>query len=147
MMRASKQDRVAEEISAVPDLTRTELLEHWEESHGNPAPKGISRRLLEYSAAYQIQVKAYDGLKPATKRKLIAVFKTTGKFSAATPPPRKSDGLGVGTRLLREWHGRTHTVEVIDGGFQYEGETHRSLSKIARIITGVRWSGPRFFGI
>ncbi len=115
MMRAGKQDRIAEVLLAIPRLSRQALLEQWKKARGNPAPKGISRRLLEYSAAYQIQVKAFGGLKPATRRKLRAVSKTTGKSSVATTPPRKSDGLGAGARLLREWHGRTHTVEVTDG--------------------------------
>lgn len=139
MMRGSKQDRVAGELSVIPDLSRQALLEQWAKAHGNPAPKGISRRLLEYSAAYQIQVKAHGDLKPATRRKLRAISKIIGISSVATPPPRKADGLGVGTRLLRDWHGRTHAVEVTDGGFRYEGKTYRSLSKIAHIITGPAW--------
>lgn len=147
MIRGSKQDRVAEELSAIPHLSRDDLLVRWRKAHGNHAPKGVSRRLLEYSAAYQVQVKAYGGLKPAIKRNLCSVSKTVGKPSVATPPTRKAVGLGIGTRLLRDWHGRTHSVEVTDGGFRYDGETYKSLSKIAYIITGARWSGPRFFGL
>jgi hypothetical protein len=55
--------------------------------------------------------------------------------------------LKPGARLLRDWNGRTHVVDVTDAGYQWNGETHRSLSAIARAITGARWSGPRFFGI
>jgi hypothetical protein len=55
--------------------------------------------------------------------------------------------LKPGTKLVREWHGRVHTVSVLDDGFEYQGERHRSLTHIAQRITGARWSGPRFFGI
>jgi hypothetical protein len=55
--------------------------------------------------------------------------------------------LKSGARLVREWHGRTHTVTVTDDGFDYAGTTYSSLTKVARAITGTRWSGPRFFGL
>jgi hypothetical protein len=52
-----------------------------------------------------------------------------------------------GTRLIREWHGQTHLVDVLEKGMLYQGRTYRSLSEVARVITGARWSGPRFFGL
>ena len=55
--------------------------------------------------------------------------------------------LKSGARLLREWHGRTHTVTVTEDGFDYAGTSYSSLTKVARVITGTRWSGPRFFGL
>ena len=87
--------------------------------------------------AYEIQVKAFGGLPTRTKRALKVTAKADGK--AAPPIP------GRGTRLIREWHGRLHEVEVLDDGYLYRGERHRSLSAIARAITCTRWSGPRFF--
>jgi len=123
------------------------MIESWEDSHRRPPPKGISRRLLEYSAAYQLQVKAFGGLKPTVRRKLLKTAGRSGKSAPAPIVPKKSDLLSTGTRLLREWNGRTYTVEVIKDGFSFENETYKSLSRIARIITGARWSGPRFFGI
>ena len=65
MSRQTKENRVAEDLSAIPGLSRAELIERWEKTHGRPPPKGVSRRLLEYSAAYQVQVKAFGGLKKA----------------------------------------------------------------------------------
>jgi hypothetical protein len=55
--------------------------------------------------------------------------------------------LKPGTKLVREWHGHAHTVSVLDDGFEYRGERYPSLTRIARRITGVHWSGPLFFGI
>lgn len=60
---------------------------------------------------------------------------------------RSKSDIGTGTRLVREWHGSNHTVEVLAEGYSYQGKTYKSLSEIARIITGTRWSGPRFFGL
>jgi hypothetical protein len=62
-------------------------------------------------------------------------------------PRRKREGAPAGSRLVREWHGRSHTVEVTERGFLYGDQHYRSLSEVARAITGARWSGPRFFGL
>lgn len=141
-----KQSAVVAELSAIADRTRGDLVERWEAAYGRLPPKGISRRLLEYSAAYAIQVGAFGGLKPSMRRRLERV---DGKKDAAARPTRSttSSSMTLGARLIREWHGRTYTVDVIDGGFRYDGRDYKSLSQIARDITGVRWSGPRFFGL
>lgn len=106
-------------------------------------PKGISRRLLERSAAYDLQVEAYGGLKPQVRRQLMSFL--AGDKLQKIAAPKKS--LATGTRLVREWNGRNHTVEVLDKGFAWNGDIHKSLSAIAFAITGARWSGPRFFGL
>jgi hypothetical protein len=69
-------------------------------------------------------------------------LETAGRIAAPSAPRIKP-----GARLIREWHGRTHAVCVTDVGFEFEGATYRSLTKIAREITGTQWSGPRFFGL
>ena len=86
-----------------------------------------------------------DLLKLATDRRLrkLGYAPTNQEQANASMPSR----LQPGTRLVREWNGRTHVVEVVDKGFIWEGDRHRSLSAIARAITGARWSGPRFFGV
>jgi len=147
MSRRHDRDRIAEGLSAIPDLSRDELIERWVQAHGKPPPKGLSRRLLAYSAAYQVQVKAFGGLKPSTRRKLVRHAAPGKRPAAAERTPRQSHRLSPGTRLVREWHGQTHTVEVLRHGFAYDGELYNSLSEIARFITGARWSGPRFFGL
>jgi hypothetical protein len=147
MARQYNEGWVVEELSAIPDKSRADLIKRWETAHGSAPPKGINRRLLEYSAAYQIQIKAFGGLKPALRRKLRVYVQSKDKPSASAAVPRKSNLLSPGTRLVRDWHGATHTVEVTDSGFLHDGEVFKSLSKIAYVITGVRWSGPRFFGL
>ena len=147
MNRHADEDRIAGELSAIPGLTRGELIGLWEKAHGRPPPKGLSRRLLEYSAAYRVQVKASGGLKAMVRRKLRAGAASGERTSKSTPAQCRSRALSPGTRLVREWHGVPHTVEVLEKGFFYDSKTYRSLSRIAHVITGARWSGPRFFGL
>ena len=111
------RDRIAGELSAIPGLTRGELIGLWEKAHGRPPPKGLSRRLLEYSAAYQVQVKAFGGLKPMVRRKLRARAASGERTSKSTQAQCRSRALSPGTRLVREWHGVPHTVEVLEKGF------------------------------
>ena len=103
--------------------------------------------MLEYSAGYQIQMQALGGLKPAIRRKLrqLATAKEGPTSSKATTKTPKA--LPPGSRLVREWHGNIHTVDVRADGVMYDGRRYRSLSEVARAITGARWSGPRFFGL
>ncbi len=138
---------VQDEIAALPDLSRAALVEKWTRAHGRPPPKGLSRRLLEHAAAYNLQSKSFGGLKPMVRRKL---HQPTGSGHVGGPPaPRAaaSKGLFPGSRLVREWHGRTFTVDVLETGFLCDGQHYGSLSDVARAITGARWSGPRFFAL
>ncbi len=138
---------VAIKLNELADLSRSDLIEIWIDTHKKPPPKGLSRRLLVYNAAYRIQSKVSGGLKPALCRKLdqriggraVKSTNRNARSNSTTPPP--------GARLMRDWQGRTYTVEVLDDGFLYEGAHYRSLSKVARVITGTHWSGPRFFGL
>lgn len=133
--------------ASVADLPRATLSASWQAIHGRPPPKGISRRLLEYAAAYAAQAKMYGGLDPANWRKLLKLADGNKTQKPATPRCGDTMVLSRGSRLVREWRGRTHAVEVADGGFLYDGKRYRSLSEIARAITGTRWSGPVFFGL
>ena len=137
--------KLEREIDTLADLSRSELVERWRTHYRTEPPKGISRSLLIRAVAYEMQVKRYGGLKPATDRRLKMIANGTadgdrGNRKMAYP-------LHPGARLVREWNGVSHVVEVIEGGFVWNGERHRSLSAIARSITGARWSGPRFFGL
>ncbi len=134
-----------QEIGALADLPRPDLVERWQALYRSDPPKGISRPLLVRAVANEMQAKGYRGLKPATGRRLQKIARENAAGDKAKPPapPR----LKSGARLIREWNGVTHVVEVIEGGFIWNGERHRSLSAIARAITGARWSGPRFFGL
>jgi hypothetical protein len=108
-------------------------------------PPRISRDLLFRGIAYRRQELELGGLGRRTRRKLktlAKMFRTKGRVA---PDPGLS--LKPGTRLVREWHGRTHTVTVTEDGFEHAGLTYPSLTTIAKKITGAHWSGPRFFGL
>jgi hypothetical protein len=107
-------------------------------------PIRLSRDLLTRGIAYKLQEQAYGGLPAAMARQLKSLVETPGKDVA---PPHRVPALRPGTRLVREWHGRTHHVTVLADGFHYDGERYRSLTEIAHRITGAHHSGPRFFGL
>ena len=134
-------------LDDVAELPRDALIKAWKTAYRSPPPKGISRRLLEYAAAYNVQAKAEGGLKPGTKRKLHRQAQPRSGSAAKNHPTSRAGGLPPGSRLVREWHGRSHIVHVVEDGFLYDHHQFRSLSQVARAITGTRWSGPRFFGL
>ncbi len=143
--RSRREIELDAKLAHLQTLPRTELIPYWLEAYGRQPLKGLSRRLLLNAAAYHLQAQVYGGLKESTKKKLRQIKvnydrKKTDEKGGKTPPR-------VGTRLIREWHGKTHIVDVIDGGYLYDFATYGSLSEIAREITGTRWSGPRFFGL
>jgi hypothetical protein len=119
----------------------------WASLFGRPPPKGVGRRLLELAAAYQEQAKIHGDLEQAARRKLLQMARTRISANAGSVRRDPKAPLSAGSRLVREWHGRSYTVEVTAAGFQYAGRPYRSLSQVARTITGARWSGPRFFGL
>ena len=136
-------DRLAE----IARLDLDALQTVWADMFGRLPPKGLSRRLLELAAAYHAQAKVHGGLNPSVRRILLKSAHTQQGDSAGMTRPDRQGTLSPGSRLVREWHGRCHTVEVAEDGFLYEGKWYRSLSEMARVITGTRWSGPRFFGL
>src|SRR6202011_1702132 len=103
------------------------------------------RDLLTRGIAYKLQERAYGGLSTAIARKLERASADPLGRGAAKPTPPIS--LKPGTRLVREWRGVTNTVLIHADGIEWRGERYRSLSVVARKITGARWSGPRFFGL
>ena len=139
-MTASMADHVARELAILAELDRTALLQRWRMAFGREAPPRLSRALMQKAIAYEVQVEAFGGLPARTRRALRAAAKANGKLALSNLPSR-------GTRLIREWHGTVHEVEVLEDGYLWRGERYRSLSAIARTITGSKWSGPRFFGL
>ena len=105
----------------------------------------FSRDLLTRGISYKLQERAYGGLSTATARKLERA--SAGPLSRGAVKPAPSVSLRPGTRLVREWRGVTHTVLIHADGIEWRGQRYRSLSVVAREITGARWSGPRFFGL
>ena len=109
----------------------------WRRRYG-PAPKMRSVALLRYLLAWRVQSEVLGGLDRRLVREIIAAGRRKG-------PPRPR--IQRGTRIAREWQGRMHEVEVVEDGYVHQGKRYRSLSAIARAITGTRWNGPRFFGL
>jgi hypothetical protein len=134
-------------LSEIGQLDMDALRRAWAVMFGRPPPKSISRRLLELAAAYDAQAKVYGGLKPAIRRRLLQAVPRKPGTPTVAPRRKGPTALPPGSRLVREWSGRSHTVEVAEHGFLYAGRPYHSLSEIARAITGARWSGPRFFGL
>lgn len=122
-------------------LDHAALKKRWAEVYGREAPAGISQPLLRHGIAYRLQEKSQGGLRPATRRYLEQMT------DDRKPAVRPSIGVKPGTRLLREWHGVTYEVIVLDRGVMFGGQRFQSLSEVARKITGVKWSGPAFFGL
>jgi hypothetical protein len=136
---------VEQQLAELPHLDREALQHRWQALFGCPAPIRVRRDLLRRVIAYRIQEQAYGGLKPATVRQLRRIAE--GLKSSDTPTVSSTTSLRPGARLMREWNGETHVVDVTPDVFIWRGKTYRSLSVIAREITGARWSGPRFFGL
>jgi hypothetical protein len=137
---------VKAEIEAVAGLKHCQLIELWIKLYGNQPPKPVSRKLLLRAIAYAIQEKHYGGLPKRMRQELLRIAKESKSSNKNSYAPQRRT-LSTGTRLLRDWHGRSHTVEVVDKGFQWNGRTYRSLSVIAGEITGSNRNGPKFFGL
>ena len=146
MTRYSPAEKVEADVAAIAALSRGDLAERWRNRLGHEPPKGCGRTFLELAEAYALQAAVFRSLKPSLRRQLEGEAQSCGKRGSGRKSKDVSH-LTPGTRLVREWNGRTHHVDVIAGGFVWNGTRHRSLSAIAREITGVRWSGPRFFGL
>ena len=127
---------VHDEVGALARLDLFALRERWERQFG-PAPRFRSVELFRLMLAWRLQAEVSGGLDPTTRKALRA----TG------PVVAEGQDLGVGATLRRCWNGEEIMVEVIDGGFRWNGQTFRSLSAVASTITGSRWNGPRFFGL
>lgn len=133
------------EIARLEGLTIFELRGEWRRHLRMAPPMRLSRDLLIRAIAYRLQEKTLGGLSKAVVKRLSVAPVQAGE--AAARQSRKSVSLKTGTRLVREWHGVTHVVLVHIDGYEWQGQRHRSLSVIARAITGAHWSGPRFFGL
>ena len=130
-------------LSELEALDLPMLREEWRK-HLRREPPRLSRDLTLRALAYAIQEEAFGGLSRQAAKRLQGSIADHGEGPSA---PSRASRLSAGARLVREWRGRTHTVEVFDQGFLYEGVTYKSLSEVARRITGAHWSGPRFFGL
>jgi hypothetical protein len=134
-----------EALARLPELDLGELRQQWRTLYKAAASPHLRRELLVRAVAYRMQEVASGGLRPRRQRQLRQIAQQSKETGAAhTPPPLE---LKPGTRLVREWRGRTHEVLVLEGGFFWQDTHYRSLSALARKITGTAWSGPLFFGL
>ena len=133
------------QLALLPRMSKAQLLALWKQLLRIPPPRQVRRDLFIRLLAYQMQEQAYGGLSPATRKRLSELAR---KFE--TNPNAELSGaprIKPGTRLIRDWCGQPHRVTVLDDGYEYAGKRYSSLSQVARLITGTRWSGPLFFGL
>jgi len=127
-------------LEKIDMLDRDALVAAWSDLFGQSAPKSMSQTFLRRFIAQEIQMKRFGGLSKPLQKLLEAEPDKPARAAGRAQPK-------AGARLLREWNGVTHVVDVTPEGFRWKGQTYRSLSVIAREITGAHWSGPRFFGL
>jgi hypothetical protein len=130
-------------LTKVAVLPVEELKREWASRYGTAAPN-ISPDLLRLGMAYKLQEQRAGGLSRSTRAALHHAAQLPALEQGRASLPRK---LTAGTRLVRDWRGVGHTVVVTESGFEYDGKPWKSLSAIARAITGTHWNGPRFFGL
>jgi hypothetical protein len=145
-MAVARQPKASKEaLSRLPKLDLSKLREEWRVLCKADVSPRLSRELLIRAVAYRMQELALGGLRPDSQcqlRQIVQELKQTGTAARRFRPQLKP-----GTRLMREWQGRTYEVVVLDDGCSWQGARYRSLSAIARKITGTAWSGPLFFGL
>lgn len=128
------EQELTDRLKALEKVDIAQLRLDWQAYFGQAPPPRLGRDLLVRAVAWKMQTDYYGGLSTTLKKRL------KGKISS----PKK---LKTGTRLMREWRGKIEVVEVVEGAFYWQKKTYKSLSAVARDITGTRWSGPRFFGL
>ena len=157
MMQASARDRarrprtvgcgsedLARDVASLPALDAATLRERWKALSGaDPSPR-VGRSLMIKAIAYRLQERAPGGVKPAIQRLLDRIVESRSEVALERIPKR---GASAGTMLIREWRGVSHRVTVLDNDVVYRGRRYKSLSEVARAITGTHWSGPLFFGL
>ena len=136
--------RLDKDLVALAAMSPEQLRERWAAMGEGTAP-AVPTPLLRRMLAQRLQERRRGGLPLLVVRELERVSSTAG--GGAPEPPRQPATLTPGTRLIREWNGQTIAVEVTGDGFAWNDRSWRSLSEIAREVTGAHWSGPRFFGL
>ena len=140
-------DSILARIAALKSTPVPALKSQWRELFGTEPPP-YNRRFLESRLAYRIQELAYGGVKPETIARLEALGEQLDGGKVEVRKKRADDGPIAGTKLIREWQGVEHCATVLqDGSYEYGGRPYKSLSAVARAITGTRWNGWVFFGL
>lgn len=132
-------EAVGATLADLASLSREGLVMRWQGVFNQPPPSNLSVQLMRSAIAYELQSGPAGGLSKRARDELRRVATSPGKRPARQPR--------AGAQLVREWNGVPHIVDIVDGGYVYQGKAHGSLTAIAFEITGARWSGPRFFGL
>lgn len=130
-------------LGRLAELPPEALKQEWARRFGVLAP-ALSTELLRLGIGYKLQEARSGGISRGTRTLLRQVAMRSGEGAEKKPMPRK---LTPGTRLVRDWRGQAHTVIVLNDGFEYDGKHWKSLTAIAKAITGNQWNGPLFFGL
>ena len=142
----TKTDPIQARLAALKTTSTPDLKNQWRELFESEPP-AFNRRYLESRLAYRIQELAYGGLKPETVKRLEALGEQLDGGNIMLRRIRADLKPIAGTRLVREWQGIEQTVTVLTDGYEWQGRPYRSLSAVARAITGTRWNGWVFFGL
>ena len=145
-MQPITDDLRQKDITVLPALSKTELRACWERLEGTKPPN-IPIGLLRLLYVQRVREHAYGGIPGWVLAEFDRVLVESRKPRENTRVDTERRSLSVGTRLVREWNGKTISVEVREEGYLYADKLYGSLSEIARVVTGAHWSGPRFFGI
>ena len=132
---AMDREALAAEIASVSKIDIDDLRERWKTMYGKAPSPEIGRSFLIRAIAYRLQERAYGGLKSSTRRLLARAEEETATGSSKRPQARMAQS---GTILIREWQGSAHRVTMLDDGVSFNGKRYRSLSEVAREITGSR---------
>jgi Protein of unknown function (DUF2924) len=139
--KLTKEQAITRLLARLPAMDHKELQQHWKELFGREPSPGMRRNHMIPILAYRTQEQAFGGMKESAVRMLRELALGIATESKVAYRPK------TGTRYVREHNGKLHEVTVLDNGFEYEGESYRSLTEIAKVITGTQWSGPVFFGL
>jgi hypothetical protein len=137
---------VLAQVAALPEKSMADLKQMWRDLYDREPPPH-NKPVLVKRLAYRIQELAYGGQSARAEAKLNELVEEEDRRVKGNGPVRRNDRPIVGTRLIREWQGVEHCATVLEDGFEYEGRRYKSLSAIARAITGTRWNGPLFWGL
>ncbi len=143
--RSNRRSPVENHLAELSELTKSNLRKHWQDIVGTSSPDQLRRDLMIPILAYRIQEKEFGVLNASSQKRLRQLAEGFARDPNLALPSRPT--LKPGTRLVREWRDEVHRVNVEASGYEYKGDRYKSLSQIARQITGTRWSGPLFFGI
>jgi len=138
-------DPINQRLVDLPALTKPALYDLWKQLFNSGPPPKLRRNLMIPILAHRIQEQTFGSLSVRARGRLRQLSQAFERDSTSTIPSQPK--VKPGTRLVRQWRDQVHLVNVENNGYEYQGARYQSLSEIARLITGTRWSGPLFFGI